>query len=106
MRSLASSLFSSLVLVLALGAAAPAFAGTVNINTADVKTLAKELDGVGVERAKAIIAFREKNGPFKAAEDLKKVDGVGPSIIERNRAKIVVEDPKDAKAAKAPAGGA
>ena len=103
MRSLVSSLFSSLILVLALTAAGPAFAGIVNINTADVKTLAKELDGIGPERAKAIIAFREKNGPFKAADDLKKVEGVGPSIVERNRAKIVVED---TKVAKTPAGGA
>ena len=94
------TLVSTLILALALGAAGPAFAGTVNINTADVKVLAKELDGIGPERAKAIIAFREKNGPFKTADDLKKVEGVGPAIVERNRATLVVED---AKVAKAPA---
>lgn len=88
------TLVSTLVLALALVAAAPAFAGTVNINTADVKTLAKELDGIGAERAKAIIAYREKNGPFKSADDLKKVQGVGPAIVERNRAKIVLDDGK------------
>ena len=96
------ALVPTLILALALGAAAPALAGTVNINTADVKTLAKELDGVGAERAKAIVAYREKNGPFKSADDLKKVEGVGPAIVERNRAKIVLED---GKAPKANAGG-
>jgi competence protein ComEA len=88
------ALVSTLILALALVAAAPALAGTVNINTADVKTLAKELDGIGAERAKAIIAYREKNGPFKSADDLKKVQGVGPAIVERNRAKIVTDDGK------------
>jgi competence protein ComEA len=96
------TLVSTLILALALVAAAPALAGTVNINTADVKTLAKELDGIGAERAKAIIAYREKNGPFKTADDLKKVQGVGPAIVERNRAKIVTDD---AKVLKTTAGG-
>lgn len=88
------TLISTLILALALAAAAPAAAGPVNINTADAKTLAKELDGIGDSRAKAIIAYREKNGPFKTADDLKKVQGVGPAIVERNRAKIMVDDTK------------
>ncbi len=99
------NLISTLILALALVAALPADAGTVNINTADAKTLAKELDGIGDSRAKAIIAYREKNGPFKTADDLKKVIGVGPSIVERNRAKIVLDDNKVPKTNAAPAGG-
>ena len=91
------TLISTLILALALVAAAPVLAGPVNINTADAKTLAKELDGVGDSRAKAIVAYREKNGPFRTADDLKKVQGVGPSIVERNRAKIVVDDAKAQK---------
>lgn len=101
MRTLVSTLF----LALALAVALPADAGPVNINTADAKTLAKELDGIGDSRAKAIIAYREKNGPFKTADDLKKVSGVGPAIVERNRAKIVVDDSKVLKTNAAPAGG-
>ncbi len=31
------------------------FAGPVNVNTADVATLARELDGVGLARARAIV---------------------------------------------------
>lgn len=99
------TLLSILVLALALAAAGPALAGPVNINTADAKTLAKELDGVGDSRAKAIVAYRDKNGPFRTADDLKKVQGIGPSIVERNRAKIVVDDAKVLKTTAAPAGG-
>src|SRR4051812_6321731 len=36
----------------------------VNINTADAPTLAQSLDGVGLAKAQAIIAWREANGAF------------------------------------------
>lgn len=65
-----------------------AFAGPVNVNTADAKTLAKELDGVGEVIAAAIVEER-KNGPFKDAADLdKRVKGVGPKTIEKNQANL------------------
>ena len=35
-----------------------AIAGPVNVNTADAKTLARELQGVGMAKAEAIIAHR------------------------------------------------
>jgi len=92
-------LITALMLSLALGLAAAASAGPVNINTADAKTLAKELDGVGAARAKAIIEYREKHGAFKSADDLKKVVGIGPATVERNRAKIVVDATASPKAA-------
>jgi len=44
---------------------------TVNINTADVQTLSAALKGVGVSKAKAIIAYRESYGAFKAVEELR-----------------------------------
>ena len=37
----------------------------VNINTADATALAKALNGVGPAKAKAIVSYRDKNGPFK-----------------------------------------
>jgi transcriptional accessory protein Tex/SPT6 len=43
------------------------FAEPVNINTADATALAKALDGIGPAKAKAIVSYREKNGPFKSA---------------------------------------
>ena len=43
---------------------------TVNINQADAQTLASVLNGVGISRAEAIVAYREKNGKFYSAEEL------------------------------------
>ncbi len=83
-------------LVAAMLLASTAIAGPVNINTADAKTLAKELDGVGKAKADAIVAYREKNGPFKSADDLVKVKGLGKKLIEQNKANLRFE------AAKAP----
>ena len=76
-----------------------ALAGPVNINTADAKTLARELKGIGLARAQAIVDFREKNGPFKSADDLAKVKGVGTKVVEENRSNIKIEKTDNAKAA-------
>ena len=63
-----------------------AIAGPVNVNTADAKTLARELQGIGMAKAEAIIAHREKNGPFKSADDLVKVKGIGKKLVDQNKA--------------------
>jgi competence protein ComEA len=68
------------------------FAGAVNINTADAKTLAKELVGVGAAKAEAIVKYRADKGPFKSPDELKKVEGIGEATIERNKANIKVKD--------------
>jgi competence protein ComEA len=65
-----------------------AWAGPVDINKADAATIAKELQGIGLSRAQAIVAYREKNGAFKSAEDLRKVKGIGAKTLELNRANI------------------
>ena len=65
-----------------------AWAGPVDINKADAATIAKELQGIGLSRAQAIVAYREKNGAFKSADDLRKVKGIGAKTLERNRANI------------------
>lgn len=64
---------------------------TVNINEADAETLARELVGVGRSRAEAIVAFREEFGPFFTVEDLTQVKGIGPAVVEKNRARIALE---------------
>lgn len=73
-------------------AMASAFAGPVNINTADAKTLSEELTGIGLARAQAIVEYRQANGPFKNAEDLLNVKGVGARTLEMNRENILVAD--------------
>ncbi|HVT31561.1 MAG TPA: helix-hairpin-helix domain-containing protein [Rhodanobacteraceae bacterium] len=78
------------IALIALALAAPAFAATqVDINSADARTIAQSLDGVGLTRAEAIVAYRKYHGPFRTLEDLARVDGIGPRIIEENRSSIV-----------------
>ena len=60
----------------------------VNINTADAAALAKALNGVGPAKAKAIVSYREKNGPFKTVDQLAMVEGMTQKIIDKNRADI------------------
>ena len=64
---------------------------TVNINTANIEVLAEELVGVGPELAKRIVDFRERYGEFKSIEALGDVRGIGPSLLAKNEAKIVIE---------------
>lgn len=67
----------------------------VDINTADAETLALALDGVGMAKARDIIAYREQNGEFKSADDLQKVRGIGKATLERNRSRILVVPSED-----------
>ncbi|MDJ0814142.1 MAG: helix-hairpin-helix domain-containing protein [Woeseiaceae bacterium] len=71
-----------------------AFAGPVDINSADAETLSAELDGVGLAKARAIVEYRKKYGPFKTAEDLSLVKGIGERTVEINRDNIRVAAPK------------
>jgi competence protein ComEA len=74
-------------------------AGPIDINSADAKQIAKELKGVGLARAQAIVAYRDKNGPFKAVADLAKVKGVGKKMIQRNVSSIRLDGAKSGSAA-------
>ena len=68
-----------------------AWAGPVDINSADAATIAKELQGIGMSRAQDIVAYREKNGAFRSVDDLRKIKGIGAKVLERNRANIKVD---------------
>jgi competence protein ComEA len=68
-----------------------AWAGPVNVNSADAATLARELDGIGPVKAQAIVDYRQKNGPFRSAEDLLKVEGIGQRVLDQNRGNIRLE---------------
>jgi competence protein ComEA len=69
----------------------------VNINTANPESLAAALDGVGISKARAIVAYREKQGPFQHPDELVNVKGIGLSTVDRNRDVIRLEVPKQAK---------
>ncbi len=68
-----------------------AIADPVNINTADAATIAEGLEGVGEAKAKAIVAYRQQHGPFKSVDELGLVKGIGPKMLERNRANIRID---------------
>ncbi len=66
--------------------ALPAFAGhPVNVNQADAAELSAALDGVGMSKAAAIIEYRDQNGPFKHADEMVNVKGIGLRTVEKNR---------------------
>jgi competence protein ComEA len=64
--------------------------GKVNINTASVKDL-MTLTGVGKKIAEKIVEYRGAHGAFRKAEDVRKVDGLGDALWERNKERIVVK---------------
>ena len=61
----------------------------ININTADEAQLIT-LTGIGATRAQAIIAYREKNGPFAAIEDIMNVQGIKEGTFAKIKDEIVV----------------
>ncbi|MEO0574759.1 MAG: helix-hairpin-helix domain-containing protein [Pseudomonadota bacterium] len=85
----------AVLLVGALGMLAPvAFAGPVNINTADAATLAAELEGIGITKARAIVAYRNANGRFVSVQTLTNVTGIGEKTVSLNAKNIRLEDAK------------
>jgi competence protein ComEA len=68
-----------------------AVATPVNINAADAKTMSDALTGIGQKKAEAIVKYRTEKGPFKVAEDLTNVAGIGPKTVEKNKADILLQ---------------
>ncbi|MEB0105846.1 ComEA family DNA-binding protein [Pseudomonas sp. MH9.3] len=63
----------------------------VNLNTADAQTLRLNLFGIGAAKAKAIVAYRESNGPFTAVDELLEVKGIGKALMEKNRDRLEIK---------------
>lgn len=61
----------------------------VNINTASSEEL-QTLNGIGSDKAEAIIAYRERYGDFVSIYDIRRVDGIGDSVFEGIRSFITV----------------
>ena len=60
---------------------------------------AQELDrlpGVGAVAARAIVAERERTGPFRDAGDLSRVRGIGPATVAKLEPHIAVSRPRPA----------
>lgn len=63
----------------------------VNINQADAATIAAVLDGVGENKAKAIVEYREQHGDFTSLEELSEVKGIGQSTLNKNQDRITLK---------------
>jgi len=63
----------------------------ININRAEAWLL-QALPQIGESRAKAIIAYRQKNGRFNHINELSKVEGIGTATLEKIKHLITVAD--------------
>ena len=72
----------------------------VNVNEADWPELSV-LPGIGPVLAQRIVASREKDGPFRSVDDLRRVRGIGPITLERLRPHVAVLSSSDSAVAEA-----
>lgn len=63
----------------------------VSINTATAEELTK-LTGVGEVLAERIVAYREEHGPFRSAEELMNVNGIGEGKFADMKEQIILEE--------------
>lgn len=62
----------------------------ININTATAVEL-ELLPGIGPSLAKRIVDDRDAHGAFTSAQDLDRVKGIGPRLLEKLRDRVTVE---------------
>jgi competence protein ComEA len=65
--------------------------GLIDLNAATQPQL-ETLPGIGPARARAIIAYREQNGPFIAIDEITAVSGIGQGILDSLQGLIAVEN--------------
>lgn len=61
----------------------------ISINTASITELTT-LTGIGESKAKSIIEYREKEGPFKDIKDIMNVSGIGEALFEKIKENITI----------------
>lgn len=68
-----------------------ALASPVNINTASAEEIAEALNGVGIAKAQALVAYRTANGQFASSAQIVEVKGIGKATFEKNKEDILVK---------------
>ena len=63
----------------------------IDINRAE-PWLIEALPGIGKVTARAIVDYRNENGPFKRIEDLLQVEGIGEGTFEKIKDYVTVSD--------------
>jgi uncharacterized protein len=67
----------------------------VDLNTASAALLTY-VAGLSSKTAKAVVAYRDEVGPFRARQELKKVKGLGPKAFEQAAGFLRITDANDA----------
>ncbi len=81
----------SLAACAALFCSSLALAAPVNINTASASEIAEALSGIGINKAQAIVEYRQAYGEFSRADEIVFVRGIGSATYERNKDDILVD---------------
>ena len=63
----------------------------VNLNTASQQEL-ETIKGIGKEKAKNIIEYRNQNGPFQSIQDLQNVKGFGEKSVEKLKNDLILNE--------------
>ena len=61
----------------------------ININIASIDELTT-LPGIGEEKAKKIVEYRDTNGLFSSIEDIKNISGIGDNIFDKIKELITI----------------
>lgn len=61
----------------------------ISLNQASLQQL-QMLNGVGEKKAQAIMEYRQKNGGFKSVDELMNIKGIGPKLLEKNKARLML----------------
>ena len=82
---------TTLAALAALVISSVTMAAPVNINTASASEIAEALNGIGLNKAQAIVDYRDAYGLFSRADEIVFVRGIGESTYEKNKSDILVK---------------